>query len=449
MFGCTFATMRFCVRSPLMRQPIQFYAFALVAAAAMLVVDAQACSMYKLTVDGKTMVGCNHDDWWVTPKIWFINAKQAGHHGAAFTGAREMSGNRTAPQSGMNTAGLVFSRLASIHPVQETDASNRLKISDEVDYLTELLQSCATVAEVKAFVERYDHSYFINGVFIYIDQSGDYLIVEPYRLIEGNDPTYVLANFCPSITSRDQARSQVRYRNGEDFLATHRPTASLDYCTALSDSMHVARKRNNDGTLLTSIWDAQEGSVNLFFYHDYTVPVRFTIADELAKGDHVLNVAEIFPANAGFMRLMNYKTPSNTPELRTALAALAFLLLVFSGAWVLALFWRRKAQSVSLVARLGMVILNLLVVGHTVVLLTQRGVFYFDAPYTVPGDPVISASSYIPFVLALASVPLFVYLKRRASALKPVTRLLVLTNGAVYAIAIAAYGYWGLYSVWL
>lgn len=46
----------------------------------------KACSMYKITVDGKTMVGCNHDAWLTTPKIWFENAKQPNEYGAVFTG---------------------------------------------------------------------------------------------------------------------------------------------------------------------------------------------------------------------------------------------------------------------------------------------------------------------------------------------------------------------------
>ena len=37
----------------------------------------KACSMYKITVDGKTVVGCNHDTWLYTPKIWFEDAKKA------------------------------------------------------------------------------------------------------------------------------------------------------------------------------------------------------------------------------------------------------------------------------------------------------------------------------------------------------------------------------------
>ncbi len=176
--------------------------------------------MYKITADGKTMVGCNHDAWLTTPKIWFENAKQQNEYGTVFTGSREVTPNRTTPQSGMNTVGLAFSRLTSYYPTQNNPFNGRLKIANEADYLSTILHKCVTVKDVKKYIEQYDHSFFLNDVFVYIDTLGDYLIVEPYKLIEGNDPNYVLSNFCPSITDNEQARKLERYRNGEDYLKT-------------------------------------------------------------------------------------------------------------------------------------------------------------------------------------------------------------------------------------
>ena len=140
----------------------------------------KACSLYKITFDGKTMVGCNHDTWFYTPKIWFENTKKPNEFGASFTGARQVGGNRTAPQSGMNEKGLAFSRLVAYYPKKENTFPNRLKIGNEVDYLTDILHKCATVKEVKKYIKQYDHSIFIEDIFIYIDSLGEYLIIEPY-----------------------------------------------------------------------------------------------------------------------------------------------------------------------------------------------------------------------------------------------------------------------------
>ena len=412
--------------------------------------EVQSCSMYKITADGKTMVGCNHDAWLTTPKVWFENAGNAKEYGAAFTGARQVSNNKTTPQSGMNTAGLTFSRLTSYHPLQNNPFTNRLKVTDEADYLTDILHTCASVKEVRKYIEKYDHSFFINDVFIYIDSLGDYLIVEPYNLIEGNDPNYVLANFCPSITDNEQARKLDRYRKGEDFLKTNKTIPSLDFCRTLSDTMSICRKRNGDGTLLTSIWDTKDKMVSLYFYHAYDTVVQYSLKDELAKGDHTLNVPEIFPRNSDFERLVNYKTPSNTIELRFLLVILAGLLAFFSfGLWM-SQIWSKKSESVSLKSTVIISLLNLVLIAYIVVLITNKSIFYFDVPYEHYSSSLISASSYTPFLLLLLFVPILFYTinKLKLNEMKLWTKAVLLSNNIVYFILVLGFGYWGLYNFW-
>lgn len=123
-----------------------------------------ACSMYKITVDGKTMVGCNEDAWRITSVIWFENANEQQKYGAGFTGSRQTFDHKTAPQSGMNEAGLTFSRLVAYHPKKAIDLSGKKKITNEVSYLTDILHQCATVDEVKHYIKQYDHSIFIDDV---------------------------------------------------------------------------------------------------------------------------------------------------------------------------------------------------------------------------------------------------------------------------------------------
>lgn len=99
----------------------------------------------------------------------------------------------------MNEMGLAFVRSASYHLAQENFA-NRKTISNPTMYLKDILHTCKSVEDVKEYISQYDHSYFIEDVFIYVDKSGKYLIVEPYSLTIGNEPSYVISNFCPSIT---------------------------------------------------------------------------------------------------------------------------------------------------------------------------------------------------------------------------------------------------------
>ncbi len=410
----------------------------------------KACSMYKITIDGKTMVGCNHDAWLTTPKIWFENAKENNEYGTVFTGSREVSSDKTTPQSGMNTVGLVFSRLASYHPAQNNPFSNRLKITSEAEYLSEILQKCATVNEVKKHIEQYDHSFFINDVFIYIDSLGDYLIVEPYKLLEGNNPSYVLANFCPSITDKKRARKLERYRNGEDFLKAHKAIASIDFCTALSDTMSVCRSRNGDGTLITSIFDTKEQKASIYFYHNFDTLVQYNLTDELSKGDHTFNLPEIFPKNSEFERLVSFKTPSNTVELRIILALFAGLLALISFGLFISQIRKTKTTSLSLKSVLVISLLNIVLIAYIIVLITNNSIFYFDVPYKHYSSNLISASSYTPFLLLLSFIPSIIYTRNRLKSkeTKFWVKSIFVLNIIVYFILILGFVYWGLYNFW-
>jgi len=409
-----------------------------------------ACSMYKITAAGKTIVGCNHDTWLTTPKIWFEKAKRHDGYGTVFTGSRQVSANRTTPQSGMNTAGLVFSRLSSYYPKQSNRFTARRKITNEADYLSEILHRCATVKEVKKYIQQYDHSFFLNDVFIYIDSLGAYLIVEPYKLIEGNNPNYVLANFCPSITNNKQARKLERYRNGADFLKSHKVSSSLDFSTALADTMAVCRSRNGDGTLITSIFDTKEKVVGIYFYHNFDSLVQFNLIDELSKGNHILNIAEIFPRNPEFERLINFKTPSNTPALRLLLVLFAGLLALISVALLLSQIQNNKNKPLTIKLVLVLVSLNFILSAYIVVLITNNSIFYFDVPYQHYNSTLISASSYTPFLLLGLFLPLVIHTRNSLKANRPKLwlRITLVLNYAVHLMLLLSFGYWGLFNFW-
>ena len=410
---------------------------------------AQACSMYKITAGGKTMVGCNEDAWRTTARIWFVNAGNTKRYGAGFTGSRYVSAHRIAPQSGMNEAGLVFSRLSAYYPLQNNPFINRIKITNEADYLSGILHSCGTIEEVKNYIEQYDHSVFINDVFIYIDSTGKYLVVEPYNIIVGDDAYYVLSNFCPSITDNEKARKLERYRKGEDFLKAHTINSSLSFCSALSNEMHVCRNRNGDGTLLTSIWDTKDKLVNLYFYHSYDSTVQFSLSEELAKGDTIINIPALFAGNAEFERLTDYITPFNTPVLRISLVVTGGILTFFILLYGIYLV-RNKKTVISYKTLVLVSAMNLLLTAYLFILATNINIYYFDAPYIHYNSNIISASSYIPFLLLFTIVPFSVFTVNRVNSDKTKwwIKSIIVFNNLVYLLLVAAFAYWGLYSVW-
>ena len=405
-----------------------------------------ACSMYKITKNGKTFVGCNHDAWFTTPHVWFEIGSLNAPYGAAFTGARYDGKNGYAPQSGMNEYGLVFSRLASYHPkIENSEIESRIKITNPTFYLKDILHTCKTVEDVKKYIEKYDQSYFIEDVLIYIEKSGKYIVVEPYKIIEGNDASYVLSNFCPSITSKEDANKLERYQNGVLFLNNKLET-DLEFCRKLSDTMHVCREKIGDGTLLTSIWDNTNGTVNLYFYHKYNKTIQFNIKEELAKGNHIIKVDSLFPKNTEFEKLASYKTPQNND---TLLLFLVFCGLFFgmSSIYFLVNYVKTRKTDTFNSIKLLIIPFGIILFYYMFVLSTNINIFYFDSPYKSYSSTLVSMTSYIPYVLLAIIIPLIRFnLKLFKEKLWNTLALIILSlNSLLYLILIGFFVYWRFY----
>ena len=404
---------------------------------------ARTCSMYKVTKDGKTFVGCNEDAWRTSPRIWFEIAGKNAIYGAAFTGSRFDGSNGFAPQSGMNESGLSFSRLASFTPRRR---ANGIKppILNQTNFLKHVLHSCRTVEEVQRYVSQFDRSTFMEDVLIYIDQSGKYLIVEPYSTQIGYENTYVLSNFCPSITSKKEALKLNRYRKGIELLNSKLDT-TLVFLRSLSDSMHVCRPKIGDGTLLTSIWELKEGKIHLYFYHDYTHHISFQLNDELQKGDHLLSIDDLFPKNAEFEKLGTYKTTKNTLWIMLSMIFFSFTLFCSAIYFCINFFFKRNKYHF---LKLMLTMSGFLVSYYVYVLCTHQNIFYFSAPYEDRFSMVVSLLAYVPNILVLITIS-FIYwnlivFKTKSWSIIP--RNLFILNNVVYVILLCFFFYWRL--VW-
>lgn len=403
-----------------------------------------ACSMYKVTKDGKTFVGCNEDAWRTSPKIWFETAGKKAKYGAAFTGSRFDGLNGYAPQSGMNEAGLSFSRLASYTPARKSDGKHP-PILNQTNFLKQILHSCRTVEEVQRYVSQFDRSTFTEDVLIYIDKSGKYLVVEPYSTKVGSENTYVLSNFCPSITSKKEALKLNRYRKGIELLNSKLDT-TLVFLQSLSDSMHVCRPKIGDGTLLTSIWNLNDGKIHLYFYHDYDYSRTFYLNDELKKGDHQLSIDDLFPKNAEFEKLGTYKTTKNTVWMMLTMMAFSAILLC-SAVYFLISFLRKKDRFNFVKMLLS--ILGFVLSFYVFILCTHQNIFYFPAPYEDRFNQLVSLGAYVPNILGLLFLPCIYwnYVVFKAKSWTVISRNLFILVNVVYLILLCCFFYWRLF--WL
>lgn len=419
----------------------------------MTISNVMSCSMYKITLNGKTMVGSNFDAYYLMPRIWFEKGTKVGFYGAVFVGGR-VDEFGIAPQSGMNEVGLTFTRQQAPPPQKEPKpATNKKIITDPTHYLKDILHTCKSIEEVKNYIAQYcDEGFFREEVIIYIERSGRYLIVEADTMIMGNKPKYVLSNFCPSQVSDISTIKQVRYRNGVAFLKNKIDT-SIAFCTALSDTMHVCREKIGDGTLLTLIRDLNEGTIYLNFYHDYKHYVKFNLNEELVKGDHILEVPALFPPNSEFEKLVSFRIPHNTRLLMLFMYFCLGLFLFSSMFFFISFFRKRKAGSGAVINyRLVKFLLFLtsgILLYYITVLIRNQNIYYFPAPYKDYVFSMVDIASYIPFLLLLLIIPFvrtnFKIFKEKAWG--NFSKWLFTINNLTYFTLLILFSYWGLFNI--
>jgi tetratricopeptide (TPR) repeat protein len=269
-----------------------------------------ACSMFKITEGGKTIVGNNEDYWNPNTRIWFEQGEDS-KFGAMYVGFDNLY-----PQGGMNEAGLVFDGFAMDYlEVADTTGKKSIITEDEIFFFTKnILQTCSNVTEVKEVLLQYNLERFHSSLLFFVDKSGDYLVMEGDSLILGNDPTYIQSNFYPSCTKDEKDVKIDFYQKGRDYLNQNTANTSLAYCTNMMNAMH--QDWGYGGTLYSTVYDLETGVIYLYYHSDFDTVVTFDLKKELEKGNQSLKIPELFPENTDAQKqLAQYNTTNEQIEL--------------------------------------------------------------------------------------------------------------------------------------
>ena len=267
--------------------------------------NSYTCSMFKITLNGKTMVGNNEDYWNPNTRIWFEKGK-SGKYGVAYVGFDNFW-----PQGGMNEAGLVFDGF-SMDYLAIKDTSGKISLS--MDFLKEIMEKYSSVNEVKKYFANHNLSGLETSMYLFVDKTGKYLVVQGDSLITGNNQHYILSNFYPSKI-KNESEIDIPYYHKAKRLLENSGDTNIGFCSSVMDTMHQERDWGG-GTMYTTLYDLKDGLIYLYFFHDYQHVVQFNLKDELEKGDHVLIIPKLFSENKkGCEFFSNYNEVSNSLDL--------------------------------------------------------------------------------------------------------------------------------------
>jgi hypothetical protein len=266
-----------------------------------------ACSMYKITKDGKTIVGNNED--WLSPnhQFWFENGSKS-KFGVMYMGQLD-----NFAQGAINEAGLLFDGFFEPNylPVNNTTGKLAIPIAEA---LRKVMQTMTNVEEVKAYIETINLGSLTKSMLVFVDQSGTYLIIEGDEIFIGDASERTFSNFYYSqIKSVDNVNLDY-YQNGRKFINSSNGQSTLDYCGEAM-SKFAQPKTKISATQYSTIYDLEKLIVRVYLFNDHSEFIEIDLKKELKKGNHKTMIPDLFSKESiGYKHYLKYNN-ENHPTL--------------------------------------------------------------------------------------------------------------------------------------
>ncbi len=263
-----------------------------------------ACSMYKLTKNGKTIVGNNEDYISPNSQFWFEKGNSETF-GVMYMGLLD-----NFAQGAINEKGLVFDGFWEPYlAVKNTEGKREIPIQEA---LKKVMQTMESVEEVQSYLSTVNLTSLQNGQLVFVDASGTYLIIEGDEMHTGDEAEKTFSNFYYSqIQSLDDVGLPY-FKKGQQFIEHTKQGQTVDYC---SEAMSNFAQFGIAPTQYTTIYDLEKLTIRVHLFQDFSNYVELDLKNELKKGNHSTMIAALFPENAKGVKHFKKYNNSEHPTL--------------------------------------------------------------------------------------------------------------------------------------
>ncbi|MCV6631162.1 MAG: hypothetical protein OIF50_15025 [Flavobacteriaceae bacterium] len=260
-----------------------------------------ACSMYKLTKNGKTIVGNNEDFLSPNNQFWFEKGN-TNTFGVMYMGQLD-----NFAQGAINEKGLVFDGFWEPY-LEVKNTAGKLNIPIQ-DALKNIMQTMTHVEEVRTYLSTVNLSVLHDGQLVFVDQSGTYLIIEGDEMFIGDESEKTFSNFYYSQIQSVDDVALPYFQKGQDFIKRTKQLQTLDYC---SEAMSNFAQNRVAPTQYTTIYDLETLTVRVHLFHDFSDYIELDLKEELQKENYSTMIADLFPDHAkGVLHYKKYNNPEH------------------------------------------------------------------------------------------------------------------------------------------
>ena len=240
--------------------------------------------------DGQNVLAGNNEDF-INPLIyaWFIPARE-GRFGRVYFGYDDFI-----PQGGLNDQGVFFDGQSLPYKAMPLTSQKPHFPGGDLALVDEVMSRSASVQDAINIISRWNrpgNEYTQNLIG---DRFGDSVIIDGDTILRKQGRFQIATNFrLVDHPTPPWPEGEERYGVVADMLsqADH---YSVDLFRQALDAAHQV---GFSPTLFSQVYELNTGTIHLYLYHDFQHEVVLRLADELAKGPHIVALRSLFPENS-------------------------------------------------------------------------------------------------------------------------------------------------------
>jgi hypothetical protein len=239
--------------------------------------------------DGENAFAGNNEDF-TNPLMyaWFIPATP-NRFGRVYFGFEDFI-----PQGGVNDQGVFFDGESLPYKEVPLTSQRQHFPGGDLALLDEILSRSANLQDVIDIASRWNRAGAEYGQSLFGDRFGDSAILDGDTILRKAGNFQIATNFRlvdnptpPWPDGEERYGVVLNMLSGADHYSVDMFRLALD----------LAHAEGFAPTIYSQVYELNTGIIHLYLYHDFEHEVIINLADELAKGPHVVELRSLFPDN--------------------------------------------------------------------------------------------------------------------------------------------------------
>jgi len=169
-------------------------------------------------------------------------------------------------------------------------------------YLIKILQECATVEEVIAWVQEHQWHKAMHDQMHFADATGDAVVISAgpdgqvaFTRKPDGDGFLVSTNFNLANPANGFSYPCWRYDRAQEMLKGFgdRDDLTAEHAASVLDAVHVASP--SSFTILSLVGDLPQGLVYVYLFHQFDAPIILNVEEEIARAPSPGPLRDLFP----------------------------------------------------------------------------------------------------------------------------------------------------------